>query len=39
MDYYAVADRLNMSISQVLKMTVSEFEGWKAYIKLMKNND
>lgn len=31
-NYYALADRLNMSVSELLMLPASEIDGWFAYL-------
>ena len=33
---YSLADRLQMTVAEVMQMTVDEFHGWIAYAKIMK---
>jgi len=32
---YALADRLNKTIPEILQMSVGEFAGWLAYFKVL----
>ena len=37
MAQFVIADRLNMTVAELQKMTVSEFNGWIAYMKIERD--
>jgi hypothetical protein len=36
---YALADRLNKTVSEILELDVEEFNGWLAYAKLERERN